>query len=103
MQKIEEDIITAVRRIGGHASRGEAKNRPVGWQPIQGATPDAKEATSPTRQSSLPSLYSKSSSSLEESEETEGLEDSYYMTDDYYSDELGYDSDMFRKYWEDDF
>jgi hypothetical protein len=31
------------------------------------------------------------------------LEDLYYILDDYYSEELGYDSDMFKKCWEDDF
>jgi hypothetical protein len=32
-----------------------------------------------------------------------GVGDSYYIPDDYYSDESGYDSDMFKKCWEDDF
>jgi hypothetical protein len=31
------------------------------------------------------------------------MEDSYYILDDYYSDKSGYDSDMFKKCWEDDF
>jgi hypothetical protein len=36
-------------------------------------------------------------------EETEESENSYYIPDDYYSEESGYDSDMFKKCWEDDF
>jgi hypothetical protein len=71
--------------------------------------------TSPTRQSSLPSSCTKTTSPMEEFddtegsekkeglEETEGSEDSYYIPDDYYLDESGYDSDMFKKCWEDDF
>lgn len=34
-------------------------------------------------------------------EETEGTEDSYYIPNDYYLNEYGYDSDMFKKCWED--
>jgi hypothetical protein len=33
----------------------------------------------------------------------EGSEDLYYIPDDYYSDKSGYDSNMFKKYWEDNF
>jgi hypothetical protein len=33
----------------------------------------------------------------------EESEDLYYIPDDYYSDELRYDSDMFKKSWEVDF
>jgi hypothetical protein len=72
-------------------------------------------ATFPTRQSSPPRSYTKTTRSKEESddtegsekkeglEETKGTEDSYYILDDYYSDESGYDLDMFKKCWEDDF
>jgi hypothetical protein len=46
---------------------------------------------------------------MEKSEKTEGAveieesENSYYIPDDYYSEESGYDSDMFKKCWEDEF
>jgi hypothetical protein len=30
-------------------------------------------------------------------------EDLYYVADDYHSDDSGYDSDMYKKCWEDDF
>jgi hypothetical protein len=43
---------------------------------------------------------------MEKSEKTKGaeeMEDSYYIPDDYYSEESGYDSDMFKKCWKDDF
>jgi hypothetical protein len=40
---------------------------------------------------------------MEGAEETEESKDSYYIPDDYYSEESGYDSDMFKKCWEDDF
>ena len=39
----------------------------------------------------------------EGSEETEGSKDLYYIPHDYYSDESGFDPDMFKKYWEDEF
>jgi hypothetical protein len=63
----------------------------------------------PTRQSSPPSSCTKTTRPMEGSkkkeglEETEGSEDSHYIPNDYYSDESGYDSDMFKKCWEDDF
>jgi hypothetical protein len=81
-------------------------NRPVSRQPIQRAT---TVATSPGRQSSSLRSCTRTSSPIEKSEKTEGTEkteeseNSYYIPDDYYSEESGYDSDMFKKYWEDDF
>jgi hypothetical protein len=88
------------------------RNRPVGRQPIQRAT---AVDTSPERQSNSPRLCSRTSSPMDESQKTEGTEktegaeeteeseDSYYIPDDYYLEESGYDSDMFKKCWEDDF
>ena len=49
------------------------------------------------------SLMTQGSEKKEDLEETEGMEDSYYIPNDYYSVESGYDSDMFKKYWKDDF
>jgi hypothetical protein len=106
-QTTKEEICTTVGRIGGRAGRGEARNQRIGRQPIRRA---AEVATSPTRQSSPPSSCMKTTSPTEESddmegsekkegsEETEGSEDLYYIPNDYYSDESGYDSDMFKKY-----
>jgi hypothetical protein len=112
MQKTQEKINTAVGRFGGRVGKGEATNQRIGRQSIR-RTPEV--ATSPTRQSSLPSLYTKTSRPKEDSDDTKGLEkkegseeregteDSYYIPDDYSSDKSGYDSDMFKKCWEDDF
>jgi hypothetical protein len=41
--------------------------------------------------------------STEAHSDTEISEDSYYVADDYHSDDSGYDSDMYKKCWEDDF
>jgi hypothetical protein len=105
-QNAEEGLITRTGRIGGRRGGGAARNRPVGRQPIQRA---ALVATSPRRQSSSPRSCTRTNNPTEESEKTEGAEeieeseDSYCIPDDYYSEESRYDSDMFKKHWEDDF
>ena len=63
-------------------------------------------ATSPRMQSTSPKSSTRTSSKMEESEktkETEELRDSYYNPDDYCFEESGYDSDMFKRCWENDF
>jgi hypothetical protein len=85
---------------------GEFVDEEAEEQPIQKAT---TIDTSLGRQSSSPRSCTRTSSPMEKSEKTEGVEeteeseDSYYIPDDYYSEESGYDSDMFKKCWEDDF
>jgi hypothetical protein len=41
--------------------------------------------------------------STEADSDAEISEDSYYVGDDYHSDDSGYDSDMYKKCWENDF
>jgi hypothetical protein len=111
-QNVEEGPRTGIWRIRGRRGGGAAANRPVGRQPIQRAT---TVATSPRRQSSSPRSCMRTISPMEKSEKSEGTEktegaeeteeseDSYYIPDGYYSKESRYDSDMFKKCWEDDF
>jgi hypothetical protein len=96
-QKTQEDFTTAMGRIVHPDSTRQVKERPMDRQLIQGAALAAREATSPLRHASPPSTSTKSNSLLEESK------DSYYISDDYYSNKSGYDSDMFKKRWEDEF
>ena len=49
------------------------------------------------------SKKTKETDDSEKTEETEESEDSHYIPDYYYSDESGYDSDMFKRCWENDF
>jgi hypothetical protein len=70
-QTTQEEIYTAVGRIGGWVGIGKARNQRVGRQPIRRA---AEVATSPTRQSSPTSSCMKTTSLTEGSEETEGSE-----------------------------
>ena len=41
--------------------------------------------------------------SIEANSNAKKSEDSYYIPDDYHSDDFGYDSNMYKKCWEDDF
>ena len=62
--------------------------------------------TSPRMPPTSPTSCTRGSSYTEESEKTEETEDSgdsHYIPDYYYSDESGYDSDMFKRCWENDF
>jgi hypothetical protein len=61
------------------------------------STPKIGDAPPLSRYAYITPPISNCSTSSEESE------DSYYIPDDYYSDKLGYDSDIFRLNWEDDF
>jgi hypothetical protein len=74
----------------------EAQDGADGQQPMCSSAPKAGDAPRPPRYCNFPSI-SNCSTSSEESE------DSYYIPNNYYSDESGYDLDMFKKNWKDDF
>ena len=99
----EEGHRRGTGRIGARRGGGAVRNRPVGRQPIQRAAP---VTTSPRMPPTSPTSCTRGSSYTEESEKTEETEDSgdsHYIPDYYYSDESGYDSDMFKRCWENDF
>jgi hypothetical protein len=75
----------------------EARDGADRQQPTCSSVTKALEAPCPPRYACKSRPISKCSTSYVE------FEESYYMPDDYYSEESGYDLDMFRKNWEDDF
>jgi hypothetical protein len=87
---------------GGRGSCGAKATTvtvPVGGPPIGGSDATTKRGAPATHCGT----HQAHEWSTEAHSDAEISEDSYYITDDYHSDDSGYDPDMYKKCWEDDF
>jgi hypothetical protein len=72
---------------------------PVGGPPSGGPDAAPKRGTPATHRGA----HQAHEWSTEADSDVDKSEDSYFVPDDYHSDDYGYDSDMYKKCWEDDF
>jgi hypothetical protein len=70
------------------------------WRSVEWRTSRSAETSRP---SGNRRAYPAQEWTTKDDSDAENSEYSYYVPDDYHSDDSGYDSDMYKKCWEDDF